>query len=143
MVSDESLNYRFEDGVPTPRLTTTQPSTERIRHTMIMHSKRKRTLVAGLAALGLFIATSAESCSTSLKKADQGLSSLEATCNDIASGNPSRADFAAAEAEDANISSQSLAQTKHDALKSLDRHCGSNQNPDYKPYSDVQLDLMS
>ena len=105
-------------------------------------SRRTRALIAVLAALGLFVATSAESCSTSLKKADQGLSSLDATCTDIANGNPSRDDFASAEADQANISSQSLDQTKADALASLDRHCGSNQNADYQPYTDVQIDLL-
>jgi hypothetical protein len=105
-------------------------------------SKKNRLVVAMLATMGLWVAITAESCSTSLKKANQGLTAIDQTCNDLIGNDQATSGFAAAEADQANVTSQSLSQTKSDATASLSKHCSANQNSDYKPYTDVQMDLM-
>jgi hypothetical protein len=102
-----------------------------------------RTLVTIAAAGTLFMATSAESCgqaSSQLNKASQGLNALTATCSQLQDSSAA-SDFAAAEADQANLSSQSVAQTKQAALDAMHKRCASSTNPSYQPYVDVQTDI--
>jgi hypothetical protein len=104
--------------------------------------KRKRIILTLLAAMMLFVATTAESCQTAANNLKNSADATTATCNDLQNSSQLTSEFLSAQADQAN-STKSPDQIKSAAQASLDKHCSSNANPNYKPYSDVAFDLIT
>jgi hypothetical protein len=117
---------------------------------------RRRRLITVAAALCLFLATSAQSCSSSLSsesnalstaqqqlnQAQQSLNALTATCAQLQ--DPSAANqFAQQEAQTANLPNQSQQATEAAALADLTKRCSGSVNSSYQPFDDVQTDLTT
>ena len=111
---------------------------------------RRLVVVALAAVLGLATAGTS-SCGTSTKdlnkaqhdlnKATKGLNAIDATCKQLRNNPQAAHDFDQSVAEDANRTDEPVGKTVKRAQRSRERHCAESQNPNYKPYSDVSIDV--
>jgi hypothetical protein len=78
-----------------------------------------------------------------LNSASRDLNALDASCARLQTHPALLKAFLHEEVDNANRSDQSQAATRAQARASMERHCSSSQNPSYKPFTDVQIDIST